>query len=167
MNLPSLPQDHLPHVVIVQQPQAYQPPGFRGPPKSFYSGWGVLGWMLVVAVGVSLVGSLVMYGAIAYGVWGVSSAVSEAIDDHAELRASRLKAARQFAKNRLADYGITELAKESHLRLDGAEVHLSGMAQHRTGSIYPYSICWRVATFDRQTRWDVVELVLDGERREH
>lgn len=166
MSLPSLPPDHLPHLVIVQQPSPAALPA-KGPPRSFWGGWGLLGWMLALSVGLSLFGSLSFAVAVSWGFWSMSSAVSEAIDGHAELRASRLKAARQFAKNRLADYGITELAKESHLRLDGAEVHLSGMAQHRTGSIYPYSIRWRVATFDRQTRWDVVDLVLDGVKREH
>lgn len=126
-----------------------------------------MGWMLAFSVGVSLFGSLSFAVAVSWGFWSLSSAVGEVIEEGSALRAARLKSARQFAKNRLADYGITELAKESHLRLDGAEVHLSGMAQHRTGSIYPYSIRWRVATFDRQTRWDVVDLVLDGEKREH
>lgn len=167
MSLPSLPPEQLPQIVVIQQPQAYQPPAFRGPPRSFYSGWGVLGWVLAVAVGVSLVGSLAMYGAIAYGVWGVSSAVGEAVEEFSELRASRLKSARSFARSRLADYGITAISDEAELSLDGPMVTLAGMGQHRTGAVYPYLIRWRVATFGKQTRWDVQELVLDGEKREH
>lgn len=166
MSLPSLPPENLPHVVIVQQPGPASLPT-KGPPRSFWGGWGLLGWMLALSVGVSLFGSLSFAVAVSWGFWSLSSAVSEVIDDQAELRAARLKAARQFAKNRLSDYGITELAKESHLILDGAEVQLTGMAQHRTGSIYPYSIRWRVATFDSRTQWDVIDLVLDGTRREH
>ena len=166
MNLPSLPPEHLPHLVIVNQPSPAALPA-KGPPRSFWGGWGLLGWMLAFSVGVSLFGSLSFAVAVSWGFWSLSSAVGEVIEEGSALGAARLKSARQFARNRLADYGYTEIAKESHLRLDGDEVQLTGMAQHRTGHIYPYSIRWRVATFGDQVRWDVIDLVLDGTRREH
>jgi hypothetical protein len=93
--------------------------------------------------------------------------VSEALEEHSALRASRLKSARSFAKSRLADYGVTALSDEAELSLDGPLVTLAGMAQHRTGTVHPYFIRWRVATFGKQTRWDVQELILDGVKREH
>lgn len=135
--------------------------------NSVWAGWGALGWVLAISCGATMVGSLVFYVVLGWGLLSLSSSVSGEIEQQAAVRAERLRTARQFAKNRLADYGITELARESHLRLDGDEVQLTGMAQHRTGHIYPYSIRWRVATFAKQTRWDVVDLVLDGTRREH
>jgi hypothetical protein len=163
MSLPSIPPDQLPQVIVIQQPQAYQPSSYRGPPKSFWGGWGVLGWMLNISIGLGLAG--VLY--VAYCVNSGLSAISGAIDDHDNLHAARLKSARAFAKKRLAAFGVVDLAKEANLSLYGNDVELSGMAQHRTGAIYPYSIRWRVATFGDQVRWDVQELILDGEPREH
>lgn len=167
-NWPSDPSNQQqPQIIILQQPQAPAPLPYRGPPKDFWSGWGALGWMLAISVGVSAVGSIAFYGAIAYGVWDVTSSINEAVEENSELRADRMKSARQFAKNRLSDYGITQISNEAELLLDGQFVSLSGTAQHRTGNIYPYFIRWRVATFGKQTKWDIQELVLDGELREH
>lgn len=166
MNLPSLPPEHLPHLVIVNQPSPAALPA-KGPPRSFWGGWGLLGWMLAFSVGVSLFGSLSFAVAVSWGFWSLSSAVGEVIEEGSALRAARLKSARQFARNRLADYGITAISDEAELSLDGPMVTLAGMGQHRTGAVYPYLIRWRVATFGKQTRWDVQELVLDGEKREH
>ena len=112
MSLPSLPPEHLPQLIVIQQPSPSLPA--KGPPRSFWGGWGLLGWMLALSVGVSLLGSLSFAVAVSWGFWSMSSAVSGAIAEDSALRSERLKSARQFAKNRLADYGITELAKESH-----------------------------------------------------
>lgn len=156
-----------PQIIIVQQPPAPASPGYRGPPRNFWGGWGALGWALTLSVAISIVGSVVFYCVVFYGYWQVTSTISDAVEENTELRAARLKSARTFAKNRLADYGITQLSNEAELGIDGPFVSLSGMAKHRTGTTHPYSIRWRIATFGNETRWDIQELVLDGSLREH
>lgn len=75
------------------------------------------------------------------------------------------KDAKRLAIETMARHGVARLSSDSVASRRGADVILTGNAKMTGGKVRPYAIRFRVARFDREERWDVVSLSIDG--KEH